>query len=136
MNRRILISIILLMACAYGSWRVLNNKVPSFDQDWLVFCLLWLSPWILFFGSIKAWHRCYTWRSMLGVRNIEPALSRGQHVSEKTKPRAHILEYFCCALFILSCAAILKQFGLSHIGWITGSVIFSIFILRVAIKKI
>lgn len=135
MNRQVFTIILLLLACAYGSTRILYGQIPGFYQDWLVFSLLHLSPWVLFFGSIKAWHRCYTWRKMLGAKNIEPALSRGGHSSDKTTPRAHLLEYFCCGFFILSCTAILRQFGFSHSGWIIGSVLFSIFLLRIAIKK-
>ncbi len=136
MSRRILTNIVLLMACAYGSWRVLSSAIPSFYQDWFVFSLLHLSPWILFFGSIKAWHRCRAWRFMSDHKNIEPLLPRGGYAQTKQISRPHITEYFCCALFILSCAAVLKQFGLNHIGWIIGSVIFSIFLLRIATKKI
>ena len=133
-RRRVTI-IILLSACAYGSAYVLNHPVPSFQQDWLVFALLWLAPFILCIGSIKSWHRCYTWRLMLDNRNVEPVLSRGKHLQTKYESHPHILEYICCTFFLLSLAAILKLLGVEHILWIITASIFSIFLLCKAIGK-
>ncbi|MGH1470836.1 MAG: hypothetical protein ACRBCS_06560 [Cellvibrionaceae bacterium] len=136
MNRVVLTIIILLCASAYGSLRVLNNTLPQFNQDWFVYSALWISPWILFIGSLKSWHQCYVWRSILDKRKIEPILSRGGYTQEKIKTRPHMLEYICCAFFILSLAAIMKLFSVPHIGWSIGSLAFSYFILRLALKNI
>ncbi len=136
MNRRVITIITLLCACAYGCVCVLNNDVPSFAQDWFEFSLLWLSPWVLFLASIKSWHRCYTWRLMLDRRNIEPILPRGGLSQNRKISQPHILEYICCGFFILSCASLLKLFGVSHIVWIMGAVFFSIFLLCKAIGRI
>jgi len=131
---RSIINIMFLIAASYGSYNVITGKaymLPSWQ-----YYLYQLSPWILLFGSIKAWYRSYTWASMMHKKNIVPKLSRGLHQQSKQKQHTSILEYACLVLFLLSIAAICKQLKIPNSHWIMGGAWGSYFMLRLAIRMV
>jgi hypothetical protein len=131
---RIWINILFLIAAAYGSYNIITGKSYMAHAWQYYFCLL--SPWILLFGSIKAWHRSYTWRRMMAEKNISPTLSRGHHQASKIKQHPSILEHASLCLFLTAIAAILKQFAITNIPWLMGGVWGSYFLLRIAIGMV
>ena len=104
------VNILLLSAAAYGAWFVMAGKVP-YAPLWQYY-LMHACPWVLLFGSIKAWHRCLTWRRMMAAKNISPDLARGAHRPSRLRQRPSVLERACFVLFLMSAAAILKQLGM------------------------
>lgn len=104
------IRIIILLTLAYTSWQALQGNVPH--HGWLQYYYLF-APWFLFYGSLKSWYRAYTWRRMMYAKNIAPDLSRGQKMPSKTRERKSFLEKASFFLLLLSCAAILNQFGVT-----------------------
>lgn len=103
------INIFFLSAAAYGAWGVMAGSVP-YAPVWQHY-LYQASPWVLLYGSVRAWHRCLTWRRMMAHKNISPDLARGAHRPSGSKQRPSVLEHACLGLFLMSVAAILKQLG-------------------------
>lgn len=103
------INILMLSAAAYGAWIVMTGSVP-YAPIWKYY-LYQASPWVLLYGSMRAWHRCLTWRRMMAAKNISPDLARGAHRPSRSKQRPSVLEYACLGLSLMSIAAILKQLG-------------------------
>ncbi len=136
MIMRYWLMIIILMFSAYGAYIVLTHTHLPYAENSLEYFLILIAPWILLIGSLKAWHRCFVWRRMLQERQSPPVLSRGQYHSQKTKTRPGILEQSCFLFFLLSVAAILKQFSVSHIEWWISSALGAYFILRRFITRI
>ena len=101
------INILILSAAAYGAWGVMAGEVP-YAPIWKYY-LYQASPWVLLYGSMKAWHRCLTWRRMMAAKNIAPDLARGAHLPSGSKQRSGLLEHACLGLFLIAVAAILKQ---------------------------
>ncbi len=128
------VNIILLMAGAYGSYNVIADQSYN-AHAWQYYYYL-ISPWILLFGSIKAWHRCSVWRRMVPQKNISPELSRGHHKPSKLKQRPSILEYASLILFLMAVAAILKQLKIPNSHWLMGGAWGSYFMLRLAIRVV
>ncbi len=136
MIMRYWLMIIILASSAYGAYITLTHAhVPYADNSW-EYILVLISPWVLLFGSLKAWHRCFVWRRMLHARQKPPVLSRGKYLNQKSTTRPGILEQSCLLLFLLSVAAILKQLSVSHIEWWIGSALGAYFILRRFIARI
>ena len=134
MFMRTWINIIFLLAAAYGSYRVIAGKF-YIASTWQYYFYL-LSPWVLLIGSIKAWHRSFTWRRMMAAKDISPELSRGLHQSSKLKQHPSILEHACLSLFLMSVVAIFKQIGIADTPWWIGSILGSYFMLRLTIGMI
>jgi len=109
------INIILLIYLAYCARQVMTGYAGQLS-GWQYY-LYQLSPWVLLYGSLRGWYRCFTWRRMTSGKNISPDLSRGQHRPSRQKQRPSILEFTCLALALISVAAILKQFGNTWIIW-------------------
>ena len=124
----------LLLIALYGSYRALTGK-PYQPHSWQYYFHL-LSAWVLLFASLKAWHRCYTWRRVSAKKNITPHLSRGMHQPLNQKERPGILEYASLILFLMAITAILKQLGIANIPWLIGSTLGSYFMLGLAIRGI
>jgi len=103
------INILFLSAAAYGAWIVIAGRVP-YAPIWKYY-LYQACPWVLLYGSIRAWHRCLTWRRMMAAKNIAPDLARGAHRPSGSKPRPSVLEHACLGLLLISVVAILKQLG-------------------------
>ena len=103
------INIAFLMAAAYGSYKVIAH--PYYMSGTWQYYLFLICPWVLLVGSLKAWHRCLTWRRMMAAKNISPDLARGAHRPSRSRPRPSVLEYACLGIFLMSVAAILKQLG-------------------------
>lgn len=103
------INILVLSAAAYGAWGVMTGEVP-YAPLWQYY-LHQACPWVLLYGSMKAWHRCLTWRRMMAAKNIAPDLARGAHRPSGSKQRSGLLEHACLGLFLIAVAAILKQLG-------------------------
>ncbi len=118
MVMRTWINIAFIIASAYGAYIGLADKVP-YAPPWQYY-LYQCSPWVLLYGSMKAWHRCFTWRRMSAAKNKAPDLSRGRYQSSRVKPRTGILEYICIGFFILATASILKQLGIANTAWWIG----------------
>lgn len=116
------LNIIMLLACGFGAYGVLSGAASYSSRHWQYYLYL-ISPWVLLYGSLKAWHKNFIWRRMLSNRNINPVLSRGQHRPQRDILRPNILEHSCKLLFLLAVAAILKQLSVSHINWWIGSLI-------------
>ena len=115
---RIWINIAFLTVATLGAYSVMTGKVP-YAPSWQYY-LYQACPWVLLYGSMKAWHRCFTWRRMSAAKNKAPELSRGQHQSSRIKQRTGILEYICFGLFLLAAASILKQLGIANVSWWIG----------------
>ena len=130
---RIWANILFLLAFAYGSWQVITDQATI--NSWKYYLYL-LSPWLLLFGSIRGWHRCFTWRRMIAGKKIAPELSRGQHKPSRMKQRPNILEHACLALFLISIAAILKQFGIDNAAMCIGVAIGAYVALRVTFRMV
>lgn len=118
MFMRTWINIVFLIVSAYGAYTGLADKIP-YAPPWRYY-LYHCSPWILLYGSIKAWHRCFTWRRLSAAKNKAPDLSRGHHQPSQTKQHSGILEHACIGLFILAVATILKQLGIANVVWWIG----------------
>ena len=127
------INIICLLAAAYGAHNVIVGKFYAQGTWPYYFCLV--SPWVLLFGSMKAWHRCFTWRRMSAAKNITPDLSRGEHRPSRLKERPGMLEHACSALFLIAVWAILKQFGSDNATWWIGSSAGIYFMLHLLARK-
>lgn len=124
------VSIIIMVASAIASIKVLNGAVPAYSYAPFSSVLYSASPWILLIVSIKAWHRSFVWRRMLAKRQSSPALTRGD-VSARTRPiRVSMLEHFATLFFLVAVAAILRQFSINSIGWWIALIVFLIFFLR------
>lgn len=108
----------------------LNTALHLFQQ------LTKLSPLLLLLGSLKAWHRSFTWRRIMTEKNISPKLSRGHHKPSRSNARPGILERGCLILFLMAIGAILKQLGMTNIPWLIGSIIGSLSLLRLAIRMV
>lgn len=134
MIRKTWFNILMLVACAYGAYGVLNQTNAPFTPNHWQYYLYAISPWALLIGGLKAWHRSYIWRRMLANRQKPPVLNRGEHRVETTLPRPSILEHGSFMLVILAVAAILKQLSIAHIAWWIGSLLGAWFILRLTIK--
>ena len=130
---RTLINIALLLAAACGACIVLAEKVP-YAPAWQYY-LYQACPWVLFYGSIKAWHRCYTWRRMMAVKNTAPDLGRGKHRPSKVKQRPGILEQACFGLLQVAIASIFKQLEIPHAMWWIGLIISGYVALRSITRK-
>ncbi|MBT2970530.1 MAG: hypothetical protein KME56_12425 [Candidatus Thiodiazotropha sp. (ex Ctena orbiculata)] len=133
---RIWFNILILLACSYGAYGILDNTAYFYTTQHWQYYLYIVSPWILLFGSIKAWYRTFIWRRMLNNRQTPPILSRGEHRTKKNTLRTSILEYCSILFLLLAVAAIMKQLSIGHIFWWIGSFIFAFFMLRFAIKKV
>ena len=133
---RVWINIFILIACAYGAFGILDNTSSQFTSAHWQFYLFAVSPWVLLFGSLKAWHRSFVWRRMLDQRQVSPVLSRGNHRTEKTVQRTSVLEYASVLLLLLALAAIFEQFSVTHIQWWIGSLVSTWIVLRFVVKKV
>ena len=127
------INIALLLTFTYGSWQVITGKAPSYGWQYY-FCLS--APYALLFGSLRAWHRCLTWRRMMAAKTITPDLSRGKNAPSNTRQHASILELACIFLSALSIAAILTQFGISNAALHIVMAIGSYLALRVLYRMV
>lgn len=133
--KRVWINIILLLALAYGAYGVLDNVDSRYTPSHWQYYLYVASPWLLLYGAVKAWHRCFIWRRMMHLRQVEPILSRGEHLIENRGHNRSILEYISIGLVLLAIAAILKQFSVSDIPWWIGSLVGAWIVLRITLKK-
>ena len=131
---RIWINILILLAALYGAYCFITYK-PYMADSWQYYFYS-VSPWVLLFGSIKAWHRCYIWRRMTAGKHIAPELSRGRHRPLKQKQHPGILEYASMVLFLTAITAILKQLGIPNASWMICTITGSYFMLRLAIRMI
>lgn len=134
MTFRIWKNIMFLLVAAYGAYDVLMDKPCAF-RSWQYYFYL-ICPWVLLFGSLKAWHRSFTWRCMVAKKNISPKLSRGRHQPSTSRQYPSILEYASLSLFLMAVTAILKQFEVANIPWWIGSTIGSYFLLRLIIGMV
>jgi hypothetical protein len=128
---RTLINILLLMAMTWGSYNVMIGNF-FIAHSWQYYVCL-ISPWVLVYGSIRAWHRCLTWRRMSANKDKSPYLSRGLHRTSRIKQRSGILEHACFCLFLIAVAAIFKQLGIDGARLWIGSIIGLYFMLHLAI---
>ena len=128
------INILFLLAAAWGSYNIITGKLYASGTWQYYFCLI--SPWILLFGSLRAWHRCYTWRRMSAAKYISPVLSRGKHLQERAKQSTGILEYACFVLFLTAALAILKQLGIAGAAWWIVLFLITFFMLRLIARRI
>lgn len=133
---RVWVNILILFAYTYGAYGILDNASSPFTSAHWQFYLYAVSPWVLLFGSIKAWHRSFVWRRMLDQRQVSPVLSRGNHRNEKIVQRTSILEYASVLMLLLALAAIFEQFSVAHIQWWIGSLVTTWIVLRFVVKKV
>ena len=133
---RVWINILILVACAYGAYGILDRADGQFTSAHWQYYLYAVSPWVLLFGSIKAWHRSFIWRRMLDQRQSPPVLSRGNHRIERTIQRPSILEYASILMLLLALAAIFEQFSVAHFQWWIGSLVTTWIVLRFVVKKV
>ena len=125
-------NIIMLIALAWGAHNVVAGH-HFIEGTWqYYFCLV--CPWALLYGSLKAWHRCFTWRRMMAEKDISPFLSRGKYHPSRLRKRPSILEHACFYLFIVSVLAIMEQLRIENAAWWVGSFLGSYFLLRLAIR--
>ncbi|MEW8333926.1 MAG: hypothetical protein AB2692_23555 [Candidatus Thiodiazotropha sp.] len=136
MMRKVYLNIVLLLAFAYGSYGVIEHAHVYFTPSHWQYYYYGASPWALLYGSLKAWHRSFTWRRMAAQRYAAPVLSRGEHRAGKKQQGQNILEYASAGLLLLSIAAILTQFGASHIAWWIGSLMGTWIALRLTLKRV
>lgn len=92
------------------------------------------APWVLFFSSIKGWHRAFIWRRMFYMRTAPPTLSRGSHRVEQLAPRPGILERISASLLLLAIAAILHQQNIPNISYWIAAIIGAWLLMRMAFK--
>jgi len=130
---RIWANILLLLVLTYSSWLIITDQATV--NGWQYYFYLF-SPWLLLLGSIRGWHRCFTWRRMIADKKIAPELSRGQHKPSRMKQRPNILEHACLALFLISIAAILKQFGIGNAAMCIGVAIGAYVALSVTFRMV
>lgn len=109
------INILLLLSLAYCARQVMTGYANQL-AGWQ-YCAFQLSPWVLLYGSLKAWHRCFTWRRMLSAKNTSPELSRGLCQPSKQKQHPGILELASLSFVLLSIVAILNQLGITKVSW-------------------
>lgn len=133
--RKVYLNIALLLVCAWGAYGVIEHAHVYFTLSHWQYYFYAISPWGLLYGSIKAWHRSYSWRRMAAQRYAAPVLSRGAHRAGKKPQGQNILEYASAGLLLLSIAAILTQFGASHIAWWLGSFACAWIVLRLTLKR-
>lgn len=133
---RVWINIFILIACAYGAYGILEHANRQFTSAHWQYYSYAISPWLLLFGSLKAWHRSFIWRRMVGQRQGSPVLSRGNHRIEKTIQRPSILEYASVSMLLLALAAILIQFSVEHVQWWIGSLVSTWIVLRFVLKRL
>lgn len=130
------LKITILLACAFGAYAELYRASSTYGtQHWQYYFYL-ISPWILLYGSIKAWHQNFVWRRMLNNRQTSPVLSRGGHHTEKGILGPNILEHSCMLLFLLAVTAILKQRSILHIEWWIGSLVGAWLSFRMVVREI
>ena len=132
--KRVWINIILVLTAAYGSIEVLQGK-SYMPQSWQYFAHL-IAPWVLLFGSLKAWHRCFVWRRMTADKHIMPHLSRGQSQPPRPKQRAGVLEHGSMILFLTAVAATLTQLGIKNTTFLIHGMTALYFVLHVVSRVI
>ncbi len=129
------LAFILIIVSGYFTFVAFaQNRLSYGNSDWQYYLYI-AAPWILLILSIRAWHRCYLWRRMLQDRQTPPVLSRGKSRNKKSRMGPHILEHSCALLFLLSVAALLKQFSVAHIEWWIGPVCFAWITLRFVMAR-
>ena len=133
--RRIWFNILLLLALTYGAFGVLGSVDSRYTPVHWQYYLYAVSPWLLLFGSIRAWYRCFVWRRMIQQRQPIRLLSRGEHRIESTAQRTSVLEYASIGMALLALAAILEQFSVSDIAWWIGSLIGAWIVLRIMVRR-
>jgi len=136
MTIRTWFKIIILLACAFGAYGELYHASSAFSTQYWQHYFYLISPWLLFYGSLKAWYQNFIWRRMLNNRQTSPVLSRGGQRMEKSILGPNILEHSCGLLFLLAVTAILKQRTIPHIEWWIGSLIGTWFSLRIIVRGI
>ena len=135
MMRKVYLNIAVLLVCAWGAYGVIDHVDHFYTPAHWPYYFYAVSPWALLYGSLRAWHRSYSWRRMAAQRYVAPVLSRGEHQAGKPAQRQSILEYASAALLLLSIAAILTQLGASHIAWWLGSFVGAWIALRFTLKR-
>lgn len=130
------LAFILIIVSGYCSFVALTwDRIPYGHHDWQYY-LYCAAPWILLILSIRAWYRCYLWRRMLQDRQTPPVLSRGKSCNKKSRMGPNILERSCALLFLLSVAAIMKQFSVAYIEWWISSMCFTWITLRFVMARV
>lgn len=129
------LSIAIIAVTSWASLIGLQNAVPSYAYRPIEHILFMCAPWLLFFVSVKAWYRSFIWRRMLASRHVPPVLSRGNVHAKRQSRSTSILEKLCSAFLLLAIAALLNQFGISHIKWWILSLVLIVFLLRLLLVR-